>query len=104
MDSPWLRDEHKNIKIWNFEKLKKNFEKFPSLNASSPLECLFKPEGRAWAAGGGPEASNLKLQLPGYAQTKFNMINIYYRRKQLNSEILKPVLLYNLAHMQQVSH
>ena len=24
------------------------------------LECLFKPEGRAWAAGGGPEASIYK--------------------------------------------
>ena len=35
------------------------FEKFPSLNASSLLECLFKPEGRAWAAGGGPVASIL---------------------------------------------
>ena len=32
-------------------------QKFPSLNASSPLECLFKPEGRVWAAEGGPEAS-----------------------------------------------
>ena len=34
--------------------------KFPSLNASSPLKCLFKPKGRAWAAGGGPEASSEK--------------------------------------------
>ena len=39
----------------------------PSLNASSllecifPLECLFKPEGRAWAAGGGPVASIEKV-------------------------------------------
>ena len=31
-----------------------HIEKFPSLNASSPLECLLKPEGRAWAASGGP--------------------------------------------------
>ena len=34
----------------------------PSLNASSPLECLFKPEGRALAAGGGHEASFNKFQ------------------------------------------
>ena len=33
------------------------FEKFSSVNASSLLKCLLKPEGRAWAAGGGPEAS-----------------------------------------------
>ena len=33
----------------------------PSLNASSLLKCLFKPKGRAWAAGGGPVASNTKL-------------------------------------------
>ena len=37
------------------------FEKFPSLNASSLLECLFKPEERAWAAKGGPEASILMV-------------------------------------------
>ena len=37
------------------------FEKLPSLNASSPLECIFKPEGRALATGGGHEASYLRV-------------------------------------------
>ena len=50
MDSPWQGWQEK----YKISKLKK---KIPSLNASSPLECLFIPEGRAWAAGGGPEAS-----------------------------------------------
>ena len=44
-------------KILKFRKIENKFEKFPSLNASSPIEYLFKPKGRAWAAGGGPEAS-----------------------------------------------
>ena len=37
------------------------FEKCPSLNASSLLKCLFKSEGRAWAASGGPVASVSKI-------------------------------------------
>ena len=41
----------------------------PSLNASSPLECLFKPEGRAWAAGGGPEASYTKFKIAFFTIT-----------------------------------
>ena len=35
------------------------FEKCPSLNASSLLECLFKPKGRA--AEGSPEMSYDKM-------------------------------------------
>ena len=55
MSQGWL-EKYKNLK---FRKIKKNiFEKFPSLNASSLFGCLFKPEGRALAAGGGPEASS----------------------------------------------
>ena len=34
-----------------------------SLNASSLLECFFKPKGRAWAAGVGSVASSSKVKI-----------------------------------------
>ena len=57
MTTGWL-EKYKILKFWKIGK--KILEKIPSLNASSLLKYLFKPDGGAQATDGSPEASNRK--------------------------------------------
>ena len=60
----------------------------PSLNASFLLKCFFKPEGRAWAAEGGPEASINRFDFALHFLTEFIIDSVVNFSVQLHIRIL----------------